>query len=425
MADGTNYSNSIRAGAFLVTSVIVALFVVVVLSKSSMFTRKNDYVVRFTMSEGVAGIAIGSEVRVSGLKVGRVTAITQRFDEDRIDVAIEMSADIPVYQDAAIIRAQPLLGNYSWLNFSSLGTSEKGKIDVGGHLDARPSGGLLATIVGPQNASRANEMFINLVTFTASLDDFARKQYPENVVPMLKDAKAAVGTLRTDYETWRPDISSGLASASSAMHKLDATMDDAQAGVKDARTILAHFRETNLKQLDELLDSGLKGANRFASAMEQLDTELVARIPDVRVMLSDLRQSAAQVKLATMEVRRSPWKLLYRPSGDELARENLYEAARAFAIASSDLRVAGDTLRATMKDTPQRFAEDAKFRDAIRTQVLQSVDRFDAAQRKLFDVLQADFKEDGLPAVDVPAQPPITLPAKDAPTPAVPAAAAH
>jgi hypothetical protein len=124
-----------------------------------------------------------------------------------------------------------------------------------------------------------------------------------------------------------------------------------------------------------------------------------------------------------MEVRRSPWKLLYRPSGDELARENLYEAARAFAIASSDLRVAGETLRATMKDTPQRFADDPKFREAVRTQVLQSVDRFDAAQRKLFDVLQADFKDEGMPAADVPAQAPIALPAKDIPAPVAPAAA--
>ena len=163
----------------------------------------------------------------------------------------------------------------------------------------------------------------------------------------------------------------------------------------------------------------------FASAMEDLDTELVARIPDVRAMLSDLRQSATQVKLATMEVRRSPWKLLYRPSGDELARENLYEAARAFAVASADLRVAGETLRATMKDTPQRFADDAKLREALRTQVLQSVDRFDAAQRKLFDVLQADFKQEALPSADAPAQSPMVLPPKDAPAPAAVPAAAH
>jgi hypothetical protein len=39
---------------------------------------------------------------------------------------------------------------------------------TGGKFDARTSGGLLATLVGPQNAGRADKMFMNLVAFTDS-----------------------------------------------------------------------------------------------------------------------------------------------------------------------------------------------------------------------------------------------------------------
>jgi len=152
-------------------------------------------------------------------------------------------------------------------------------------------------------------------------------QYPDRVVPILRDANQTVAKLSTDYEAWRPKIAEGLGDAASSMRKLDATMDDVGAAAKDARESLAHLKEKNLKQIDELLDSGVKGADRFAAAMDTLDAELGARIPDLRALLWDLRQAGAQVKLASMEVRRSPWKLLYRPSGDELGRENLYESA--------------------------------------------------------------------------------------------------
>ncbi len=416
MADGTGYSNAVRAGAFLITAVVAALVVIMTLSKSAVFTSKTNYVVRFGMDDGVAGLEVGSEVRVSGLKVGRVTEIEQDFGNDRINVHIQVRADIRLREGAAVIRTQPLLGNYSWLNFSNLGSGKE--LGEGGALDALPSGGLLATIVGPQNAGSANKMFENLVAFTASLDDFARVQYPQRVVPLLENADATVASLRKDYDSWRGDVTSGLESASSAMKKLDSTMDDAKVAVKDAREVVSHFRETNLKQVDAILDDAQKGADRFASAMDNLDTELTARIPDIRTMMSDLRQGAAQVKLATMEVRRSPWKLLYRPTGDELARENLYESARAFAIASSDMRVAGETLQATLRDMPERFSSDPKFRDALKEQVVRSMERYEAAQRQLFDVLKADFKDQPMPAAQDAAPGQVELPAKDAPAPA-------
>ena len=77
MAEGTKYSNTVRAGAFLITGLMLGLVVIITLQKTSIFASKSKYVVHFGMDEGVAGLDVGSEVRVSGLKVGRVTRIEQ------------------------------------------------------------------------------------------------------------------------------------------------------------------------------------------------------------------------------------------------------------------------------------------------------------------------------------------------------------
>ena len=415
MANGPGYSNSVRAGAFLVTGAALALVVVLVLMKTDILTGKNTYVVDFEMDDGVAGLEEGAEVRVSGLKVGRVKSIDQDFANEKIKVTVEMRRDIVVRSDAKVMRAQPLLGNYSWLNFSSLGTGAV--LPDEGKIVAQRSGGLLATIVGPQNASSANEMFMNAVAFTRKLEEFARDDYPV-VKRTLANADSTVAEIRDGFSKWSPRITSGIGEAESAMRKLNLTMDDAQVAVKDAREVVAHFRETNVKQLDATLADAQRGAERFANAMDSLDTEMVAQLPAVRTMLADLRQGAAQVKLASMEVRRSPWKLFYRPTGDELARENLYESARAFALASSDMRVAGEALAAVVREQPDRFADDAKFRDALKAQVTDSMVRYEAAQKALFDVLRADFPKDAPPAAPKAGDRAVTLPAPSGPQPA-------
>lgn len=421
MANGSGYSNSVRAGAFLLTAVALGLVVVLVLMKTDIFTGKNTYKVGFKMDDGVAGLEVGAEVRVSGLKVGRVSEIEQDFNNGKITVTVEMRRDIVVREQAEVMRAQPLLGNYSWLNFTSLGTGNV--IPDGGAIEATPSGGLLATIVGPQNATRANEIFGDLVAFTRRLDEFAREDYPV-VKKALADAQFTVSDIRENYDGWRKNINEGLSEAAGAMRKLNGTMDDAQVAVKDAREVVRHFREVNLQQLDKTLAEAERGATSFASSMDALDAELVARIPDARAMMADLRQGAAQVKLATMEVRRSPWKLFYRPSGDELARENLYESARAFALASSDMRVAGETLSAVLRDQPERFASDERFRDALKGQVTDSMARYEAAQKALFDVLRADFPKEAPPEAPTSGDRQVTLPTA-APAPAAKAAPAH
>jgi ABC-type transporter Mla subunit MlaD len=73
MAEGTNYSNTVRAGAFLITGLLLGLVVIITLQKTSIFASKSQYLVHFGMDEGVAGLDVGSEVRVSGLNPSRHT----------------------------------------------------------------------------------------------------------------------------------------------------------------------------------------------------------------------------------------------------------------------------------------------------------------------------------------------------------------
>jgi hypothetical protein len=104
---------------------------------------------------------------------------------------------------------------------------------------------------------------------------------------------------------------------------------------------------------------------------------------------------AGQLKLAAVEVRHSPWKLLYQPKPGEVAHENLYGAARSFATATEDLRAASASLQQAVSQMPDQFRDDPKFRDQLQGQVAEALARYEAAQRRLADVLDAPASEGG------------------------------
>jgi len=73
---GREQSNAVRAGVFVLLSVLLAVVIIVILSGVvERLKPANVYVVRFPLSVGAQGLSEGSEVRVGGQKVGQVSGV--------------------------------------------------------------------------------------------------------------------------------------------------------------------------------------------------------------------------------------------------------------------------------------------------------------------------------------------------------------
>jgi len=99
-----------------------------------------------------------------------------------------------------------------------------------------------------------------------------------------------------------------------------------------------------------------------------------------------------QLKLASIEIRRSPWRLLYTPTEKELETDNLYDAARSFALAAGDISTTADALHAIV----QRYEGDVDPNDPNLKVMLDNLhatfEKMSAAEKKFFDAL--DVKAD-------------------------------
>lgn len=384
----TNTLNGIKAGIFVVTSIALAMVVTLVLLKLDL-GGKHQYAIRFSTTEGVAGLDIGSDVRVGGMVAGRVEKVTPRIPADgpleSIDVTISLSNQVTLYANAEVLRVPSLLGNSASINFIAVGSPPATEVkplqdDPNGFVKALEGGGMLTSLVGPDNAKKARAII-------------------ESVDKTLKDVQA-------DYQTWRKPIGESLASASSVLKRGDTMLtdaepkirtgvDDAAATLKNAREITDDLRTNGMPKFQSMLDNGTKAMNELEGTLRQTQETMITSLPNLDRFLQDSREVAAQLKLAAIEVRHSPWKLLYQPKPGEVAHENLYDAARSFAMATDDLRSAGESLKAATATMQDRLQNDAQFRQQVQQRVVEAMGRYEQAQRRLYEVLDASTSQGG------------------------------
>lgn len=399
--------STVKAGFFVLSGLVLAAFVTVVLAKTDIFARRTGYLVRFTVSEGVAGLSPGTAVKVGGIQRGIITSVEPHLGDkgqfEDIYVQIELDESVKIFPGARVVRIMPLLGENALLNFVSIGTGTE-PLPPGSAIDAVNGAGVLAAILGADNAAKAGLILDDAVKFSNWLADLPQ-QYQERIVPMLDNAGTTVKELREDYGKWRTRIDGTLASAetaaagaASSMKTLDETvarnaprvdsaMADIAAGAADAKASLADLRARTVPLLNDALANANAAIGSFEKSVQLAHTFMLENLPGFSVTLDNVRTATAQLKLAAMEVRRSPWKIMYQPSTDEVAHENLYESARSFAVAASDLRAAGDSLRLVLTTDPALFEKDPQFRDAVQTMVIDALRKYEAAQQQLNSVL--------------------------------------
>ena len=447
--------NNLKAGIFTLVAVALGFATIVVLNGDAfrrLVGEYNRYTIRFSLLDGVGGLDTGSQIRVGGLARGQVTEIglagIDRGSEipPEAIVKIEVEKDIRLWSNAVAIRTVPVLGGSSWINITTIGgpneitaapTDRNGRNAVelptngSGELQATPGDGLLTTIVGPQNAVTTRQLLENTASFAEFLDRDLAASFDRDVRPALIEAKGLVSDVRSDYGEWRKDLDLTFDRVASAAGRLDGAMETAEETVEDARAdlrtigdmvrrnvaridtavanmeimtddgvaITRRLRDDTLARVDDALDAGTQAIGDLAKVLQTIDLEVAASVPTIRAFLQDALIAAGEMKLATIEIRRSPWRILYQPQPGELANENLFAAARNFTIAASEVRSAAESLQSVLNRFPTALENDEALRDDIQRFLADSLQRLETTQSRLFSVIVGEGSE-GSPSED-------------------------
>lgn len=385
--------NNVVAGSFLVGSVLLAVAISFVLSDiSDKFGSKKMQIFRFPTSVGVLGLKPGANVTYGGLSVGKVQAIEAhtRHDDDlgidiviAHDVTVALVADLVLFEDAFADLSLPMLGGVSSINIPSAGAGsyEGGPEDSNTLLD---EGEILRGRFAPSILTQLGFSTEDAEKIQQTIDDV--KQISTNATEVTQSFKRMSQTLEPEFvdsvdhgqstlanirafterlngeDGWSSQVDGILGKADDATGKLSPTIEDARSAVNEAREVIAdgkprvskilenvedttaRVKMDSMEKIDELLAKGTLALSSYKELAENTNNLIDINRPKINATLDSARSIGVKSELFVEEIRSQPWRLLKKPTAEELEREPIYEAARAYADAVSELRIASEAL---------------------------------------------------------------------------------
>lgn len=400
--------NALKSGLFILATVAMIIGVVMgIKGITNLSEPKELRAAFFALKDDVGGLQSGDDVRVGGSKVGTVEKIVVVGAEkdDSKDARVRVEFTFPrryVLHRDAVLRVQEKLTGSSCLNFESLGKGDK--IPPNEEIEGRAStlsetlamvsrvGEPLRNVLGTIEKTTLPAVNDTVSKFGKTAESFTSTG--EHATKLVDDARAQVDPAMKKYHTLAdratemmvkirdlfgdttPDFRATMAHLTSItgaidkkapgiidrvdglLVKLDKTVDSANAALEDIKATA-----TNAKDLTE------SAKNVIAGNRGKLDT-----------MIASLKAASDNLKNATAEIRRSPWRLLYKPAPNEMANLNLYDAAREFAEGANELNDASLALR----DAVQGKHADKETVEKLMLRVNKSFDNFQEVEQKLW-----------------------------------------
>lgn len=405
---------NVRAGVFVLMGVVMGMVGLYLLTDfRALFEQRQTVRVYYRLDDGLRGLKPGAQVTLGNVPIGEVTHLADFEQDGRIVgqiVTLQLPTKYRLYKDARIELDVPTFGSGTKLNITSLGAStERYSPDavLDGMIASNPLAQDVVSNAGidAQRREQVRKIIDNVAAITTTLrEDLPQitggaKNVLAKLEPLVDQAQAAVTDVQqtlTDARSvatqleersaaWFERIDRITESVDGSTARLNTLLADKDADVRavidEVRSLTTQLNQDIAPQLKAILDDA-------GTISSEAKLAMVSQRPVIERTLANLQLASGQLKLAMVELRRSPWRLLYRPDKAEIADDNLYDAARSFAMGAAALEATAASLQAVAADP-----DDPADRDEVAKLLtyLQSVfDKFREVEARFIDEAQGN-----------------------------------
>jgi ABC-type transporter Mla subunit MlaD len=387
--------NALKSGLFIVVTIAAILAIVVALKGFDRLSEPQDLrAVSFSLKDDVGGLQIGDDVRVGGYKVGVVKDISIVGADDaggnepvRVRVSFTFPRRYQLHRDA-MLRIQTGVTGPSCLNIEDLGTGEKLPVNVelAGH--GSRLGETLAMLSDLGAPVQSILHTVDKKTLPVVNDTVAKfGKAADHASGLVQDARAEVKPAMQKYHTLADRGVEALSKIRDFFGDTTSDFRGTMASLNKTMQAVSQKTPAIIEKVDALLvkvDSTVQSANSALEDIKVLASSakgvVVGNRGKLDAMIASLKIASDNLKNATAEIRRSPWRLLYKPAPNEMANLNLYDAAREFAEGANDLNDASLALR----DALQNKEADKDSVEKLMQRVNKSFEKFQEVEQRLW-----------------------------------------
>lgn len=403
--------DNLKAGLFVLIGIVLAVVVIFALADlKTMFVKTQTVTVAYKLSDGLKGLKEGAAVTLGDTPVGEVVSIRneREIETGRVIgklVQVKIPSTIPIFQNAIFELDVPTLGLGTKLNIRNGGEGEPydPSTAIPGTLGKSELTRNFIQDMGIEDKQRhqIQTIIANIEALSAKLREdlpVLTGELKETVSQAkaaaadLRQAAVHIKTLMADVDDrrgrWFDRVDNVTGGADETMTRLRELIKDKDPTLRqiidNVRDVTQHVREKTLAQVDQALVGATTAIDNFKTATEQFKALIVGQRPVIERALANAQLTTGQLKLAAIEIRRSPWRLLYKPGDEEMETDNLYDAARSFALAAGTLDATAQSLQTLASMQPSNDAEVKKILDYLEA----VFGKFEKAENAFWEALK-------------------------------------
>ena len=358
----------VKAGILIVVSLVILGGMIYFVSNfKDMFIEKQIITARF---EQVGGMNEGSPVRFAGRVVGHVSSIEPYTDPETgkqyVEIISRVHKDLKIPKDSLTLIGAQLTGDV-WLD-----------ITPGPGEPFAPGEEVL--LIGKPGFTPI-ELQAKLVKGIEKLEEFISGERPKVsetlslVRKTAEDLSQTASTVRqyveTDVKTFLANANDAAAGAKRVISENEEAVKTTTANLRDTSSQMKDLVSANREKVDEIvtrLSASSESVQTAAQNFEKASAGALGLVDEnrrtIKEAIGSLRDTAVNLKLASEDLRRNPWKLTYRPSKQDRkdweiyeVAVNLSESARAVDSAASRLQAVSESPGVTEEEQSQQLAK--------------------------------------------------------------------
>lgn len=428
----TRQRNNTIAGFFVLVAIGGFVAMIVVLSDVAALARNRQVVrIAFPLEVGVPGVKVGSDVMIGGMSVGKVSGMRAELDrpgDPRFVVTATIPTDYEIRADAFAGMVVPLIGGTTAIDIGPLGSTgpplDSAYFRSGGTIQGgfAPSVLLKSAGIGPEDLRKVKEIISKADAIAANVEEvtaFVREtvnadgpRIVESIRSAIEDAKAIVASARENWPQWSQRFSEIIehvqtttARGPELADKAAGLMDNANDGITDVRTLVADVspdvkstaadvaevarwaREEGLARINSVIDDAQGALAVATETFTTINGNLTTEMPQVSRILGNLRLASDNLKLASLEIRSQPWRVLYTPGKEEVKQSLLHDAVRTYASAVSDLEASVVSLKALHERYGANLDPENEFVQRALAEFESRFDRYRREEKRWGEIL--------------------------------------
>ncbi|HSZ55095.1 MAG TPA: MlaD family protein [Tepidisphaeraceae bacterium] len=361
--------NELKAGVFIIITLVLAIVVVIWINGAGVGPVQAR-TVAYKLTDDVGGLRVGDDVRLGGFKVGTVRDIHPEglgSADAHLLITFTLPASYVLHTDAAIGLQSSLTGAAN-LNIVSVGTASAPAVAAGQSLAGRtdPKTALLATLA--RAAPHLEDTITQLDTQTVPKVN----KTVDSAQALLKHADAKVDSV-TASATRAFDEASGVLGDNKSdlrgtiknVHSISDTVAQKLPGVSEQLSELLKKTNGSLDAAQTALADIQKTAANARDLTQSLRSVIVDNHSKLDGIVNSIKTASDNIKEASIEIRHSPWRLLYKPTPAEAGNLNLYDSAREFALGAESVSDAAGSLRDALHDPRADRAQISKLLEQL------------------------------------------------------------